>query len=314
MTKPLGPRFVSVVAVTSLMAACAGPPNIRDDDETATFVGRAACAACHEAELRLWEGSHHDLAMQIPDSGTVLGDFDDATLTHFGITSTFFRQGDAFVVRTEGPDGGLLDYPVAYTFGVDPLQQYLVEFPGGRLQALSVAWDARPADAGGQRWFHLYPDERIASDDPLHWTGSYQNWNFMCAECHSTNLEKNFDLDTRTYDTTFSEIDVSCEACHGPASQHVALAEAVVDGSAAAADGARGLAVSLKDRAPGNWIGDIDTGLAERTPSRESRAEVETCARCHARRAVLTGDYVYGRPLMDSHRPALLDEQLYHAD
>ena len=314
MTKPRGPRFVSVVAVTSLMAACAEPPNIRDDDETATFVGRAACAACHEAELQLWEGSHHDLAMQIPDPGTVLGDFDDATLTHFGITSTFFRQGNAFVVRTEGPDGGLLDYPVAYTFGVDPLQQYLVEFPGGRLQALSVAWDARPADAGGQRWFHLYPDERIASDDPLHWTGSYQNWNFMCAECHSTNLEKNFDLDARTYDTTFSEVDVSCEACHGPASQHVAWAEAVADGSAAAADGARGLAVSLKDRAPGNWIVDIDTGLAERTPPRESRAEVETCARCHARRAVLTGDYVYGRPLLDSHRPALLDEVLYHPD
>ena len=93
--------------------------------------------------------------MQVADGQTVLGDFDGATLTHFGVTSTFSVRNGEFVVRTEGLDGTLQDYPVAYTFGVAPLQQYLVEFPGGRLQALSVAWDSRPADAGGQRWFHL---------------------------------------------------------------------------------------------------------------------------------------------------------------
>ena len=196
----------------------------------ATFVGREACATCHDAETALWEGSHHDLAMQVADGQTVLGDFDGATLTHFGVTSTFSVRNGEFVVRTEGLDGTLQDYPGAYTFGVAPLQQYLVEFPGGRLQALSVAWDSRPADAGGQRWFHLYPDERITPDDPLHWTGPYENWNFMCSECHSTDVAKNFSLETDSYDTTWSEIDVSCESCHGPASEHVAWARALAAG------------------------------------------------------------------------------------
>ena len=280
----------------------------------AEFVGRDACATCHDAETALWEGSHHDLAMQVADGQTVLGDFDGATLTHFGVTSTFSVRDGAFVVATEGRDGTLEDYPVAYTFGVAPLQQYLVEFPGGRLQALSVAWDSRPADAGGQRWFHLYPDERITPDDPLHWTGPYQNWNFMCSECHSTDVAKNFSLETDSYDTTWSEVDVSCESCHGPASTHVAWAQAVAGEEADTADPPLGLVVSLKDLAPATWVFDMVTGLAARTPPRESRMEIETCARCHSRRSVLSDEYVYGRPLMDSHRPALLDDPLYHPD
>ena len=158
----------------------------------ATYVGREACSSCHATETRLWEGSHHDLAMQVADKFTVLGDFDDATFTYNGVTSTFFQRDGEFFVRTDGPDGELHDYEIAYTFGVVPLQQYLIEFPDGRYQALSLCWDTRPAEEGGQRWFHLYPDEAVDHEDELHWTGPNQNWNFMCAECHSTDLKKRF--------------------------------------------------------------------------------------------------------------------------
>ena len=127
-------------------------------------------------------------------------------------------------VNTDGPDGKLADYEIKYTFGVRPLQQYLIEMPGGRLQALGIAWDSRPKAQGGQRWFHLYPGQNIKAGDPLHWTGVQQNWNFQCAECHSTNLRKNFDAKTGTFETKWSEIDVACEACHGPGSNHVAWA------------------------------------------------------------------------------------------
>jgi cytochrome c553 len=151
-------------------------------------VGRSVCASCHADQVALWSGSHHDLAMQPANSQTVLGDFDNVSVTHYGVTSTFFRKDGSYRVRTEGPDGKLQDYAIKYTFGVEPLQQYLIKFPGGRLQALSLAWDARPEEIGGQRWFHLYPDEKIAHDDELHWTRSAQNWNSMCAECHSTRL------------------------------------------------------------------------------------------------------------------------------
>jgi len=124
-------------------------------DQPATFVGAQACAGCHTAPFDAWKGSHHALAMQKATESTVLGDFANASLEHFGVTTTFFRNGDKFMVRIGGPDGALHDYPVAFTFGVYPLQQYLIAFPGGRLQALGVAWDSRAKGQGGQRWFHL---------------------------------------------------------------------------------------------------------------------------------------------------------------
>jgi hypothetical protein len=139
--------------------------------DVATFVGAEACAGCHALETERWKTSHHALAMQKAIATAVLGDFANATLTHHGLTTTFARDGDKFVVRTEGPDGALHDYEIAYTFGVYPLQQYLIAFPGGRYQALGIAWDSHPKELGGQRWFPLYPDQILRAGDSLHWTG-----------------------------------------------------------------------------------------------------------------------------------------------
>ena len=280
----------------------------------AHYVGRQACATCHGREDSLWRGSHHDRAMQPATSTTVLGNFGGAKYTHFGVTTTFTSSDGKFHVRTDGPDGALHDYDVAYTFGVDPLQQYLIAFPGGRYQALNVAWDTRPAKDGGQRWFHLYPKEAVPHTDILHWTGPYQNWNFMCSECHSTNVVKGYDAASDSYRTTFSEINVSCEACHGPGSAHVEWAHAVTAGRASKTDRDDGLAVKLTDSAPAQWIVDTATGLARRSPPRTSHAEVEMCAQCHSRRSVLTDHFTAGRPLADSHRPAVLDDPLYFPD
>ena len=151
----------------------------------------------------------------------VLGNFNDATFRYAGTTSTFSKRDGRFRVRTDGPDGALADFDVKYTFGVYPLQQYLVEFPDGRVQALSIAWDARPKKEGGQRWFHLYPNERVTHDDELHWTRPAQNWNYMCADCHSTGLQKNYEPAADRFKTSWAEINVSCEACHGPGSRHL---------------------------------------------------------------------------------------------
>ena len=172
------------------------------------YVGAQACAECHSAEYRHWQGSQHAKAMQPATEQTVLGDFKDASFTYAGITSTFFRRDGKFMVRTDGPQGDLQDYEIAYTFGVYPLQQYLIGFPDGRYQVLGIAWDSRPREQGGQRWFHLYPDQNLTHQDPLHWTGLQQNWNYMCAECHSTNLRKNYDPKLKRFNTTWSEINV----------------------------------------------------------------------------------------------------------
>ncbi len=292
------------------------PPTIEQVGRVAlpAYVGRTACAECHQVQDQLFKGSHHDLAMDVADELTVLGDFNDAIFSHEGVTSTFSRRDGAFLVETEGPDGTLHEYEIKYVFGVTPLQQYLIEFPGGRLQTLGIAWDSRPVEAGGQRWFHLYPNERLEPGDPLHWTGRSQNWNYMCAECHSTDLRKNYDLGTDGYQTAWEEIDVSCEACHGPGAEHVRWARAVAEGTTPAEGGSMGLAVRLKESDGGEWILDTETGNAKRSVPRTSHAQIETCARCHSRRGQINGTYVHGKPLLDTHRLATLDPGLYHPD
>ena len=281
-------------------------------EASAHYVGRAACATCHAEEDKLWRGSHHDLAMQAATAATVLGDFADKTFTYHDVESRFFQRDGKFIVTTDGPDGKLADYPIKYTFGVWPLQQYLIEFPGGRLQTLALSWDARTQEEGGQRWFHIYPQERIDHKDPLHWTGLYQNWNLQCAACHSTNLKKGYDAASNSYKTTYSELNVSCEACHGPGSHHVAWADQVKPPYRA--DDDMGLAVQLNSRWNEAWkFPEPGAKFAQRDITADP-AVMNVCAACHARRSTLTEAVTPGAPLADSHRLALLTPPQYHAD
>jgi predicted CXXCH cytochrome family protein len=273
------------------------------------YLGAERCAACHAREAALWRGSHHDLAMQEANAASVLGDFGGARFSHAGVTSTFSARDGRFFVNTDGPDGALADFEVAYTFGVAPLQQVLLRLPGGRLGALAIAWDARPASAGGQRWFPLHPDERVPAGDVLHWTQLAQRWNTQCAECHSTDLRKRFDAERGTYDTRFAELDVACEACHGPGSRHAGWAEA---GVRAGAD--PGLGVRFGEATPARWVFDEGKPIARRERPLASHAELEACAPCHARRSTLREGRLPEQKLLDTHRPALLEPGLYESD
>jgi len=278
----------------------------------ASYVGSAACRDCHADEYQRWQGSQHAVAMQVADEQSVLGDFSGVRYRNRGVTSEFFRRDGQFMVRTDGPDGKLADFQVRHTFGVQPLQQYLIELPGGRVQALSIAWDARPKEQGGQRWFHLYPNERIDHTDELHWTQRQQNWNFMCSDCHSTDVRRNYDPATDTFATQWSEVTVGCEACHGPGSRHVALAQKVANGGPGSA--ADGLTVALDERRGASWVIDPVTGRAARTVPRSTSKELDVCAQCHARRGQFSNDYHPGEPFMDHYLPALLAQGLYHPD
>jgi predicted CXXCH cytochrome family protein len=278
----------------------------------AKFVGAAQCATCHEQENSHWRGSHHQLAMQPATDSTVLGDFNHASFDNNGVTSSFFRNGSKFMVRTDGPDSALHDYEIGYTFGVYPLQQYLIAMPPGRLQALGIAWDSRAGESGGQRWFFLYPGQKITARDTRHWTGIDQNWNYMCADCHSTNLRKNYDARTRTFSTAYAEVDVSCEACHGPGSNHASWARK--QGDWRKLDATEGLTIALDERKGVAWPINPATGNAHRSSPRQSEREIEMCARCHARRGQIHEDYVHGQKVGDDYRVALLDEDHYFPD
>jgi len=296
----------AVLGLALGLAACGGGPG---DEPPPTFVGRESCASCHAREAEAWEGSHHDRAMDEARADTVLGDFDGARLEHLGQRFAFRREGERYLVDTAGADGAPATFEVTHTFGFDPLQQYLIAFPDGRRQALAAAWDARPADEGGQRWFHLYPDEPIPPGDELFWTGPYQNWNYMCADCHSTGLERRYDPKSDTFDTRWAEIDVSCEACHGAGSRHVAWAR-----GERRDDRTHGLTHLLSDASRGTWEIDPATGNARRSAPRSEHVELETCARCHSRRTAIHEAGARGQPLLDDYRLSLLEPGLYHAD
>jgi tetratricopeptide (TPR) repeat protein len=264
----------------------------------ARFVGRQSCVQCHQTQHNAWEGSHHDLAMDVATDKSVLGDFNDAELEHHGTRSRMFKKDGHFFVNTEGPDGNPADFEVKYVFGVDPLQQYMVEFDRSaempanevaRLQVLRISWDTR-----NKRWFHLDPPdvkEKLDPTDELHWTGLAQRWNHMCADCHSTNLQKNYDVAKGQYHTTWSEIDVSCEACHGPGSLHVELAQS----KSLFWDRTRGYALArLKD--------------ASNVP------QIQACAPCHSRRRVVAAGYTAGCNYYDYFANEVLTASAYHAD
>jgi len=271
--------------------------------------------------------------MQLATPQTVLGDFNNAELHYHGIHARMFQRDGRYWIHTEGPDGQMRDFEVKYTFGVSPLQQYIVELdspadqdgsptqasaetevrndaaarntrvtqgsldsatgppetnhavrPVGRLQVLRECWDTEK-----KQWFYLPPPdvrERLAPDDDLHWTGIGQRWNTMCAECHSTNVQKNYDPETGKYQTTFSEISVGCEACHGPGSIHIRLAKAF----SLFWDRKRGYALAkLKGDDP--------------------QPQIQACAFCHSRRRVLdltlgAGDGFHNRCVLELPSPS----------
>lgn len=264
----------------------------------ATYVGRQSCAQCHQPQVTAHFGSHHDLAMDRATEGSVLGDFSGIELEHHGIVSRMFREDDRYMIHTEGPDGTMADFEIKFVFGVDPLQQYMVELDRapdaaenevGRVQVLRVSWDTNR-----EKWFYLNPpqeDEKLEPDDPYHWTGRTQNWNHTCAECHSTNLVKNFSIRDLHYRTTFDEIDVSCEACHGPGSLHIELAEAKS---------------MFWDRRHGYGLANLK--------SEDPEIEIQTCAKCHSRRGGVHSGFRPGENYYDFYSTTLLSESIYHPD
>lgn len=254
-------------------------------EAAAAFVDDRICSECHARQFKDWQGSHHQKAMQPATAESVSGNFNGAVFNDAGVTSRFFRKAGKYFVHTRGGDGRYADFEVKYTFGVAPLQQYLLKLPRGRLQAFTVAWDV-----DRKRWFSLHPDQKITPEDPLHWSGRLYTWNSSCGECHSTDLHLNYDLKTDTYRTAFAAVNVGCQACHGAGGDHVRRARDP--------DRRRDTAESLV----------VDYRVVD------SRQRVETCARCHARRYSVSEDDAYGQAFTDDFMPELLHAGRYFPD
>jgi predicted CXXCH cytochrome family protein len=271
-------------------APAAAPPAAASASLASTaYVDNQQCLRCHQAEAAAWLPSHHAKAMAPANAQSVRGDFEGTRFKHKGLTTRFFKRGDKFFVNTEGPDGKAADFEIKYTFGYEPLQQYLIETVDGRLQPLTIAWDTR-----NRKWFHLFPDEITPPGDVLHWTGRYQTANTMCISCHTTAFDKRYDAKADRFDSRWAEVNVSCQSCHGPGQRHVDWAREQADGKMPPALPNHGLPVATQGVSP--------------------QQQVQACAACHARRAELTAVAVPGGAQLDHYLPSLLREGLYHAD
>jgi predicted CXXCH cytochrome family protein len=259
-------------------------PKLPVTAEEADYVGSAACADCHETEWSAWAKSDHHKAIQQPTKATVLGDFHGVPVAAGHPERPVLNTDGSFSVHRSTKGHPPKSYPVRYTFGHSPLQQYLLDVGNGRLQAWSWAWDSRPNEAGGQRWFSLHGEREPLSDSPMHWSGRGFNWNSQCADCHSTGVQKHYDPATDAYTTQFEELSVGCEACHGPASHHLTWAT----------------------NPSGTDRGVL--GLSQQS------TEINACAPCHSRRVQLAEGFQPDTPFLDHYAPALLEEGLYHSD
>jgi len=272
-------------------------------DKPAHYVGDKSCVACHAKEHKAWKGSHHKLAMMEANETSVKADFNNTTFNYNGIISSFYKKDGKFMVQTDGPDGKLHDYEISYTFGVYPLQQYMIKFPKGMIQVLDPTWDSRSKEEGGQRWYHIHKDDNVTAGDPLHWTGPNMNWNYMCADCHSTDLKKNYDAKKKEYHTTWNSINVSCEACHGPASIHLSWV--------------KNKEQNLSNKGFPHTFGKSVKPWRERSETLKSflqKQELNVCAKCHSRRSQLDDGFVPGDAFHDHYLPVGLDNNLYFPD
>ncbi|MBL7850932.1 MAG: tetratricopeptide repeat protein [Cyclobacteriaceae bacterium] len=279
---------ITLIAV-GLLLGCQAPKKEPPfaDLGSPTFAGSASCQSCHTKQFQDWQQSDHFLAMQEAADSTVRGDFNNRTLVADGVTSRFFKRDGKYFINTQGDDGKNHDYEVRYTFGYFPLQQYLIEFSGGRLQPARASWNSRDG-----RWFHQYAGQKIPPHDWLHWTGNGQNWNTMCATCHSTNLRKNYAFTSDSYQTTWTDINVGCESCHGPGSKHIAY-------------------VQSPDYSQGARLPNSALYYSRDTLPRQ---QLNTCAPCHARKADISAELLRTDELLDDLIPQVISTEFYHAD
>jgi predicted CXXCH cytochrome family protein len=271
------------------------------------FVGSEQCQSCHQKEFSAWQGSHHDMAMKHADDKSVLADFANISFEDAGEVNKFYKKKNQFWVNIKGPDGKFHDYQIKYTFGFEPLQQYMVEFDDGRVQLIPFAWDSRTKAQGGQRWFNLYPQFTENHQD-FFWTNKGQNWNYMCADCHSTNVTKNFDVKTDSYKTKFSEINVGCEACHGPASKHIDWAKAP-NNSVNDKGFSREIGKQVKE-----WIHKDGFNTLKPKAIHNSQQTL-VCAQCHSRRTQISNNsHIDKNEFGEKYLLSLITSDNYYSD
>lgn len=272
------------------------------------------CVSCHNSAVSDWQQSDHAKAMDVANNKTVLANFQNITTVHFSQKARFYKQGDLFKIDlTEG--GNTTTYTVSYTFGHYPLQQYLVPTEDGRFQVFPFAWDSREISKGGQKWYPNYANEDIQANDRLHWQQPLQNWNGMCADCHSDGLKRNYSSSENSFDSHWDNINIGCQSCHGKMDDHTGTLTNTKTSLIGSNKQMQQVLSWLLT--PGDSVArlrDTQGNLASKQAKHVNGKFMETCFSCHSLRAPLTDGIEPDVEFLNQFSPSLLSQPLYHSD
>jgi len=272
-----------LVSLSNYLKADQVPQDRNDQPDFSGYAGSASCRECHSEAYNLWAGSHHAEAERAVQTNRDRVAFDPPREFKLGTkkTSVQWCNGQA-EISSYGYSHHWETNVVARVIGEDPLRQFLISFPGGRWQVQEASYAPRT-----NKWFDVFGDEDRQPGEWGNWMGRGMNWNSMCAACHNTSVQKNYDASTDTYHTAMAEPTVSCEACHGPLKKHV------------------------------DWE-KKQGGHGQKDPyfPMLSRQQVfDMCASCHARRTDLTGTFRPGERFFDHFEPSIVDNtDLFYPD
>jgi tetratricopeptide (TPR) repeat protein len=289
------------------------PPTSAAPDKL-SFVGREKCGKCHEDVAQGYAWSAHDRSTELAQGEAVEAPFEGEALSDKDTQAKFARKNGAPTITWTK------ERPVEWTIGYAPLQQYILPGDRGRYQVFFGAFDSRNKGDGGKRWYFLDPSDEAPERDG-HFQRSASVWNADCARCHSSGVLKNYDIEKDAYDTKFQDIDVSCEACHGPASRHVAFAEqnAHLEKWPDTIENA-GFARALSPYALRRWARNPDEKVArligEGEAPPEKTDELSICAPCHSTSVDLgpsSEGYAHSQ-FEERFALRLIDEELFFAD
>ena len=284
----------TLTGIASLLLACGQPQPPQparptEADLYAEYVGEDACKPCHEQIYGIWEASSHGGAMALPSTQTVAGDFVGQNVQTFrGTTYRMALRDSAYTVTIEEPGLPSETHRVDLVIGARQMQGYLTRMPDGRLQELPIACDLRTgawieASAGGV----LPSGARFSPRDRFYWKNPGRTWNIECFNCHASQIARNYDPKTNTYRTTWVDLSINCEACHGPGARHVAFwDEALKDASVAVRPDTTLVNLALLD----------------------ASKSVEACVQCHAKKTISALGYRPGDEFSQFYEPALLDD------
>jgi predicted CXXCH cytochrome family protein len=285
---------ISVMAIVFTLVACTTEEKESTEPSDARalavegYTGAAVCQECHQEEHDLWSHTAHARAMTPATPEFVRGDFEtDTTHTYDGQTYHMVRRGDSYAIRTVGPGGKVGTFPVVYTLGARQHETYLTRFPDGRIQVLPVYWDLIE-----NRWYDaaegtLEFGRAFTPNDRLFWANQGRTWNDRCFDCHASQMRKNYDFATNTYDTALGDLSINCETCHGPGEQHTTFWRKALVDPELAAQGEKSLV---------------------RATSLSPSKQVEICAQCHATKTVLRSGFKPGDDFLDFYELNLIDD------